>query len=91
MDIRRKRKRTLVRFFRLADEVELGGGYGIRVPKYPGMAFLKFITRWAFKHGYKPSDVYQDYLSSPRDYQLLASYENYEIQKQNERESGKKP
>ena len=89
MDIRRKRKRTSVRFFKLADDVDLGPNF-TRIPKYPGMAFLRFIVGWAFKHGYMPSDVYQQYLNNTKDFQLLAEYSNYEIRKQNEeKESGK--
>lgn len=67
---------------------------GRRVPLYPGMAFLRFITEWANEAHQMPSEVYAKYLTNPRDFKLLAEFRNYKIEKENERNQGgqgKKP
>ena len=82
MVIRRKRKILFLTFFNLASEVELGA-YGKRVPVYPGMAFLKFIVEWANEAHEMPDEVYEKYLKNPKNFQLLAAYRNWKIEKEN--------
>jgi hypothetical protein len=65
-----------------------------RIPVYPGMAFLKFIVEWANEAHRMPSAVYRQYLRNPKDFQLLAEYRNYKIEKENkeqERSRSKRP
>lgn len=71
---------TLGTFFKLAEEKELGrGGY---VPKYPGAAFLAFVVEWSDRHGKMPSEVFQQYLENPKDFQLLMAFRGYKAEKE---------
>lgn len=76
------KKSPFQRFFNLADQGEklIGGRI---IPAYPGMAFLKFIVEWAYEAKQMPFDVYQQFLQEPRNFQLLAAYRNYKIEKEN--------
>jgi hypothetical protein len=42
------------------------------------------ITAWAWEKGKLPSEVYEQYLRNPRDFQLLFSYGNYKTRKEEE-------
>ncbi len=56
------------------------------------MAFLFFIVEWAYTHGKMPSEVYQQYLGNPRDFQLLMAFRNDKIGEENKQiEAQKKP
>jgi len=65
-------------FFRLSDVKDEDG-----LPEYPGAVFLKFIVRLAYESKVKlPSQVYQEFKKNPKDFLLLAGYENYKAEKE---------
>ena len=56
----------------------------MRISKYPGAALLTSIVAYASEFGRRPSDVYDDYLAHPKDYELIFSWRAYlaEVQKE---------
>jgi hypothetical protein len=74
---------TLIPSFKLAEKTDLGPG-GIKVPQYPGAAFLAAIVEWANETGQMPDEVYEKYLKNPQNFKLLFAYRSYRAEKERE-------
>jgi hypothetical protein len=52
----------------------------VPAPAYPGAAFTVSIIAWAAEHGKLPSEVFKQYIDSPRDFQMIFAYEAWKAQ-----------
>lgn len=54
------------------------------MPRFPQAALLVLILSHASRHDRRPTEVWEDYLAHPREYQLVWTFEAWRAEREQE-------